>query len=122
MYTIRHVYVHARTSAGKQFAPRKKRMPRLPDHPRMPRQTVHGSMLVPALRVWTQWMHTHAHMRCHGFWGQVLLGLHEQKALHALCNRLWPQQMKEFSEEVAAWRADPEFAKQIEAWEKEALL
>jgi hypothetical protein len=30
--------------------------------------------------------------------------------------------MKEFSEEVAAWRADPEFAKQIEAWEKEALL
>ncbi len=53
---------------------------------------------------------------------QVLLGLHEQKALHALCNRLWPQQMKEFSEEVAAWRADPEFAKQIEAWEKEAQL
>jgi hypothetical protein len=53
---------------------------------------------------------------------RVLLGLHEQKALHALCNRLWPQQMKEFSEEVAAWRADPDFAKQIEAWEKEAQL
>ena len=67
-------------------------------------------------------MHTHAHLRCHGSAGQVLLGLHEQKALHALCNRLWPQQMKEFSEEVAAWRADPEFAKQIEAWGKEALL
>jgi len=30
--------------------------------------------------------------------------------------------MKEFSAEVAAWRADPEFQKQIEAWEKEAQL
>ena len=52
----------------------------------------------------------------------MLLGLHEQKALHALCDRLWPEQMKEFNAEVKAWRADPDFQKQIEAWEKEAQL
>jgi len=30
--------------------------------------------------------------------------------------------MKELSEEVKAWRADPDFQKQIEAWEKEAQM
>jgi len=53
---------------------------------------------------------------------RVLLGLYEQKALHALCDRLWPDKMKELSEEVKAWRADPDFQKQIEAWEKEAQM
>ena len=31
---------------------------------------------------------------------EVLVGLHEQKSLHALCNRVWPEKMREFNKEV----------------------
>ena len=30
-----------------------------------------------------------------------------------LIHRLWPEKMRELNEEVAAWRADPDFAKQV---------
>ena len=53
---------------------------------------------------------------------RVLLGLYEQTALHALCHRLWPAEMTAWSEEVETWKADPEFQKQMEAWEKEANM
>uniref|UniRef100_A0A7S0HCJ6 Alpha-type protein kinase domain-containing protein n=1 Tax=Hanusia phi TaxID=3032 RepID=A0A7S0HCJ6_9CRYP len=53
---------------------------------------------------------------------RVLVGLHEQKSLHALCNRVWPEKMREFNKEVEQWKEDPEFKKLLEQWEKEARL
>ncbi|EKX41246.1 hypothetical protein GUITHDRAFT_142162 [Guillardia theta CCMP2712] len=53
---------------------------------------------------------------------EVLVGLHEQKSLHALCNRVWPEKMREFNKEVEQWKEDPEFKKLLEQWEKEARL
>lgn len=50
---------------------------------------------------------------------RVLLGLHSQQSLHALCARIWPEQMAEFNRQVEEWKEDPEFKKQMEEWEKE---
>mmetsp|Transcript_31228 Transcript_31228/g.48929 ORF Transcript_31228/g.48929 Transcript_31228/m.48929 type:complete len:751 (-) Transcript_31228:241-2493(-) len=53
---------------------------------------------------------------------RVLLGLHDQKALHSLCNRIWPEKMKKWNEEVEQWKADPDFQELMKEWAAEAKM
>mmetsp|Transcript_48546 Transcript_48546/g.114616 ORF Transcript_48546/g.114616 Transcript_48546/m.114616 type:complete len:744 (+) Transcript_48546:143-2374(+) len=65
------------------------------------------------------WLHSDGGME---MMKRVLLGLHEQQALHGLCNRVWPDKMALLSQQVLDWKKDPEFADQVERWAKEARM
>jgi len=53
---------------------------------------------------------------------RVLVGFHKQQTLHSLCNRVWPDQMQEFNEQVEEWMKDEDFAKLLAQMEKSAKM
>lgn len=53
---------------------------------------------------------------------RVLVGLHRQRALHALCNRVWPDKMQALSDRVKEWEQDGEFMQSLRELEKQAAL
>mmetsp|Transcript_81135 Transcript_81135/g.218009 ORF Transcript_81135/g.218009 Transcript_81135/m.218009 type:complete len:630 (-) Transcript_81135:159-2048(-) len=53
---------------------------------------------------------------------RVLYGLHKQRALHALCNRAWPEKMKALSDQVKEWEEDHDFMQALRELEKQAAL
>mmetsp|Transcript_9077 Transcript_9077/g.18116 ORF Transcript_9077/g.18116 Transcript_9077/m.18116 type:complete len:749 (+) Transcript_9077:127-2373(+) len=65
------------------------------------------------------WLHSDGGME---MMKRVLIGLHEQQALHGLCNRVWPSKMAELSTQVKEWKQDPAFQDQLEQWAKEARM
>jgi len=53
---------------------------------------------------------------------RVLVGLHKQTALHTLCNRIWPEAMQKFNEEVEEWMQDEDFVDVLRELEKQAKM
>mmetsp|Transcript_11877 Transcript_11877/g.27617 ORF Transcript_11877/g.27617 Transcript_11877/m.27617 type:complete len:785 (+) Transcript_11877:91-2445(+) len=53
---------------------------------------------------------------------RVLVGFHKQQTLHSLCNRVWPDQMQEFNDQVDEWMQDEDFAKLLAQMEKSAKM
>jgi len=53
---------------------------------------------------------------------RVLVGFHKQQALHSLCNRVWPEKMREFNDQVDEWMQDEDFAKVLAQMEKSAKM